>query len=167
MGGRTVAAEVRRRRRPAPPPKATAAGAESDAADGVAPYEVGHKRPPKHSQFKPGQSGNPNGRPKGARNLKTDLADELQERIVLREGGERRVVSKQRAMLKRLMERALNGDTKAASLIVTMVARLLDQAEEDDHATPLAETDLAILEAYEARLSAHHPRTNRKRRSPT
>jgi hypothetical protein len=154
MGGRTVAGEVRRRRRPAPPPTPTAAGAESDAAEVAAPYEVGHKRPPKETQFKPGQSGNPSGRPKGAKNLKTDLADELQERIVLREGGERRTVSKQRAMLKRLMERALNGDTRAAHLIINMVARFLDQAEDEAHATPLAETDLEILEAYEARLMA-------------
>ncbi len=27
-------------------------------------YEVGYGKPPKHSRFKPGQSGNPNGRPK-------------------------------------------------------------------------------------------------------
>jgi hypothetical protein len=154
MGYRTVAGEVRRRRRPAPPPTATAAGAKPDATEGVAHYEVGYKRPPKETQFKPGQSGNPNGRPKGARNLKMDLADELQERIVLREGGERRTVSKQRAMLKRLMERALNGDTRAASLIINMVARFLDQTEDEAHDTPLAETDLEILEAYEARLTA-------------
>ena len=149
-----MAGEVRRRRRPAAPPTATVADAEPDAAKDVADYEVGYKRPPKDTQFKPGQSGNPNGRPKGARNLKTDLADELQERIVLREGGERRTVSKQRAMLKRLMERALNGDTRAAHLIINMVARFLDQTEDEAHDTPLAETDLAILEAYEARLTA-------------
>jgi hypothetical protein len=101
-----MAREVRRRSRPPPPPTATVADAEPDAAKDVADYEVGYKTPPKDTQFKPGQSRNPNGRPKGARNLKTDLADELQERIVLREGGERRTVSKQRAMLK-LMERAL------------------------------------------------------------
>jgi len=161
MGYRTVAGEVRRRRRPAPP-MITAADVESDAANSVADYEVGYKRPPKETQFKPGQSGNPNGRPKGARNLKTDLADELQERIVLREGGERRTVSKQRAMLKRLMERALNGDTRAASLIINMAARFLDQTEDEEHDTPLADTDLAILQAYEARLT-----TGRKSRRTT
>jgi hypothetical protein len=41
-----------------------------------------------------------------------------------------------------------------------MVARFLDQSEDEDHATPLAETDRAILEAYVARMTA-----NRKSRS--
>ena len=32
-------------------------------------YEVGYGRPPQHTQFRPGQSGNPAGRRKGVRNL--------------------------------------------------------------------------------------------------
>ena len=155
--------EVRQRSRPAPPPPTgTAAGEEPDAAKRSGDYEVGYMKPPKHTQFQRGQSGNPNGRPKGTKNLKTDLAEELQEHIALREGGARRTVSKQRAMLKRLMERALQGDTKAASLIINMVARFLDQTEDEVHATPLAEADLAILKAYEARVKA-----DRKQRSTT
>jgi Family of unknown function (DUF5681) len=157
-----MAREVRQRRRPAPPPTAIAAGGKPDAAKNAGDYEVGYKKPPKDTQFQPGQSGNPNGRPKGTKNLKTDLAEELQERIALREGGERHTVSKQRAMLKRLMERALHGDTKAASLIINMVARFLDQTEDEEHATPLTETDRAILDAYVARMTA-----NRKSRSTT
>jgi len=158
-----VTREVRRRHRPAPPPRDPELEPEPTQIPGD--YEVGYKKPPKNTRFKPGQSGNPNGRPKGAKNLRTELAEGLQERIALREGGKRRTVSKQCALVKRLMERALQGDTRAASLIVTMVARFLNQAEEEDHATPLAETDVAILKAYEARLTAHHKRTNRKRRS--
>ena len=41
--------------------------------------KVGYRRPPKKSRFKPGQSGNPKGRPKGTKNLKRDLIEELQE----------------------------------------------------------------------------------------
>jgi Family of unknown function (DUF5681) len=132
---------------------AIAAGGKPDASKGMGDYEVGYKKPPKETRFQPGQSGNPNGRPKGAKNLKTDLAEELQERIALREGGERRTVSKQRGMLKRLMERALNGDTRAAALIINMVARFLDQTEDEEHATPLTDTDRAILEDYVARVT--------------
>lgn len=49
-------------------------------------YEVGYRKPPRHTRFRKGQSGNPKGRPKGAKNLKTELEEELQEKIVVREG---------------------------------------------------------------------------------
>ena len=44
-------------------------------------YDVGYRRPPPASRFKPGQSGNPKGRQRGAKNFATELADELQEKI--------------------------------------------------------------------------------------
>jgi hypothetical protein len=40
-------------------------------------YQVGFGRPPRHSQFRPGESGNPGGRPKGRRSFKTDIAAAL------------------------------------------------------------------------------------------
>lgn len=43
--------------------------------------KVGYRKPPAKTRFQPGQSGNPNGRPKGSVNLKTDLRSELSERI--------------------------------------------------------------------------------------
>jgi hypothetical protein len=46
--------------------------AKGDSGD----YQVGYGKPPKHTQFKPGKSGNPQGRPKGTKNLKTDLIAE-------------------------------------------------------------------------------------------
>ena len=50
-------------------------------------YEVGHRKPPKHTQFKRGQSGNPKGRPKESRNFSTDLKDTLKEPVrVTRDG---------------------------------------------------------------------------------
>jgi hypothetical protein len=57
-------------------------------------YEVGYGRPPIHTRFKPGQSGNPAGRPKGAQNFATEIAAELKE---AREG----VPSKANAIRKR------------------------------------------------------------------
>jgi hypothetical protein len=48
--------------------------------------EVGYGKPPGHSRFKKGQSGNPKGRLSGTRNLKSDLNEELQESVMVREG---------------------------------------------------------------------------------
>jgi Family of unknown function (DUF5681) len=61
---------------------------------------VGYKCPPRDHQFRPGQSGNPGGRPKGARNFKTELREELSELVTIREGKRDVQVSKQRALIK-------------------------------------------------------------------
>ena len=66
---------------------------------------VGYGNPPVHARFKPGQSGNPKGRPKGTANLSTDLRVELSEQVDVREGSRDLRVSKQRAMLKALVAR--------------------------------------------------------------
>ena len=67
---------------------------------------VGYKRPPKEHRFRPGQSGNPGGRPKGARSFKSDLRDELSELINFQDGENQHTVSKQRALIKRLVASA-------------------------------------------------------------
>ena len=147
------------RQRTRRPPNSDTAGAsrvsqapqpasEADGADG---YDVGYKKPPNRGQFKPGQSGNPKGRPKGSKNLKTELEEELQELISVREGGARRTISKQRAMLKGLTAKAVQGDARAANLVLNLVLRLLSQDEEEGP-VDLKVEDRAILEDFERRL---------------
>src|SRR5215467_8553996 len=83
-------------------------------------YQVGYGQPPMHTRFKPGQSGNPAGRPKGAQSFATEIAAEMSELILVKEGGVARRLSKRRAMIKRQAERALQGDTRAFSCLVAM-----------------------------------------------
>lgn len=123
-------------------------------------YDVGYKKPPKHSQFKPGQSGNPKGRPKGAKNFKTELLEELQERIAIKENGIQRRVSKQRAMLKSMTAKAVQGDTKAATLIANLVFKFLQEEDEIPESLDLSAEDKAILRNYEASL---HPEPKKSR----
>ena len=85
---------------------------------------VGYRRPPKKTRFKKGTSGNPRGRPKGSRNLATDLKEELDERVTVRESGRPRRLTKQQVLVKTLMAKALQGDLKAAAAILNMVLRL-------------------------------------------
>ncbi len=94
-----------------------------------ADYEVGYGKPPRHTRFQPGHSGNPRGRPKGTNNLKTDLLEELGEKILVREGEHSRRVSKQRAVVKSVVNRALKGDARLNAQLISMMMRLLDTGE--------------------------------------
>jgi hypothetical protein len=116
-------------------------------------YLVGYRKPPKHTRFKPGQSGNPNGRPKGSKNLKTELSEELTERIDLREGGKSLRVSKQRALVKAMTAKALQGDTKAANLVLNLVLRLFQQEQTNEELDDLTMADLEILSKFEREIS--------------
>ena len=84
----------------------------------------GFWEPPRRGRFKKGVSGNPSGRPKGSRNLKTDLGKMLKKRITVREDGEVRKITQQEAILLGLFNQALKGDAKARnSLQAYMLGR--------------------------------------------
>ena len=72
--------------------------------------------------------------------------------ILAREGEQARWVSKQRAVVKTLVARTLKGDARAASLLTSMMIRLLDTGEgAPEIAEPLHDDELEILQAYERR----------------
>ncbi len=116
-------------------------------------YEVGYGKPPRHTRFQPGRSGNPRGRPKGTNNLKTDLMEELGEKILVREGEHSRRVSKQRAVVKSVVNRALKGDARLNAQLISMMMRLLDTGEgAPEVAEPLRDDDREILREFESRV---------------
>ena len=112
-------------------------------------YDVGYGKPPKKSRFKPGQSGNPKGRPKGAKGLRTELKEELSERINVTEGGAVRRVSKLRAVLKAMTAKALKGDARAANVMLNLVQSVLEDEPAEQEAKPLTKADAEILAEFE------------------
>src|SRR5215471_12966630 len=114
-------------------------------------YTIGYRKPPKTTRFKPGQSGNPKGRPRGSPNLATDLSAELGEQITVREGGQARQVSKQRALIKSLMAKALQGDVRATTALLALYARVISEPPEDDSGS-VQEHELLILRRFAPRL---------------
>jgi Family of unknown function (DUF5681) len=114
-------------------------------------YKVGYGRPPKSGQFKRGKSGNPNGRPKGSLKLATDLAAELNEQITVREDGRARRVSKQRALIKSLMAKALQGDVRANATILALYGRVITELPDDQDSVVDAK-ELEILRRFAPRL---------------
>ena len=83
-------------------------------------YVVGYGRPPVHTRFKAGQSGNPKGRPKGQKKMDALLQDALSERISIREGNVVRKVSRAEAMILAFISKALKGDAKASATLIAL-----------------------------------------------
>ena len=112
------------------------------------PNAVGYKRPPKDRQFHRGQSGNLNGRPKGVRNFKTDLREELSESISIREGGRDISISKQRALIKRLVASAIDGDARSIATLMSFCARAFGDDNDEQEQAP---EDREIVQAFKRR----------------
>jgi hypothetical protein len=108
--------------------------------------DVGYGKPPKKSQFKSGQSGNPKGRPKGAKNIKTVVEQEAYSTITIKESGKTSKVTKLEALMKAMMAKGIQGDPKAAGMAWGLFKQYLDH--EDPQAAeqaPPTEEELKIL----------------------
>ena len=115
-------------------------------------YEIGYRKPPKHSQFRPGHSGNPVGRRQGLRNLVTDVRSTLGTPVKIKEGGRTRTRSTQEGVLMVLREKALRGDARALDRLFELARRFNSDGAEVGSAQTLAADDQAILSAYEAEI---------------
>ena len=100
-------------------------------------YEVGYRKPPKKHRFKKGRSGNVRGRPKGTRNFKTDLREELDEMITIREGDKTKHISKQRAFIKSLVADGMKGKSRSTTPLISLVLRFfgLDDTTQPEQLT--------------------------------
>ena len=116
-------------------------------------YAVGYGKPPKSGQIKKGERRNPKGRPTGSKNLKTDLLEELGEQMKVRKNGKEHRISKQRALIKIQVARALKGNDHAAAKIIDLCLKVVgieDAAPDAD--LPLTEDERAVIEKLEERL---------------
>ncbi|MFC6487694.1 DUF5681 domain-containing protein [Nitratireductor sp. GCM10026969] len=68
-------------------------------------YKVGRGRPPRESQFKPGQSGNPGGRPK--KNGTVDVLSTLEEPVRVVQNGRECVMSPKEATMRTMVAKAV------------------------------------------------------------
>ena len=107
-------------------------------------YKVGYRKPPRASRFKPGQSGNPKGRPKGARNklptrneerLKKLIIEEAYRPIKVTEGKRQITISMVQAILRSLAMKAARGDHRAQQKFTEMLSETerANKAQKDEY----------------------------------
>jgi hypothetical protein len=109
-------------------------------------YQVGYGRPPEYSRFRKGESGNPLGRPKGSKNLATLLNDALNEPLVVTENGKRKRITKRKAVLKQLVNKAASGNARAIQLLLGEM-RLVELHMTEETVVEDREQQLRLLRA--------------------
>lgn len=109
-------------------------------------YEVGYGNPPREHQFVAGQSGNPAGRKKGSRGLKTDLHAELSSALTISINTQPVSGTKQRLMLKSLSTRAAAGDVRASALLLPLIMQIFGIEDRGTDRRTLSRQDQALLD---------------------
>jgi hypothetical protein len=110
-----------------------------DVASAPDDEPVGYKRPPKKHQFQPGRSGNPRGRPKGAKGLRQILKGEFLQRMRIMEGDKPLKVSKLQLIVKRELEKAMAGNQRAIEHVISLNIQMFglgtDEPKEEEELT--------------------------------
>ena len=128
-------------------------------SSGAAPdYEIGYRRPPLYRRFKPGQSGNLKGRPKGRRNVRAVIEEVLNQRITIREGDRTRSLPKLDGVVLTMVNKALQGDAKALTALIQLIrsAGMTEEMPEPTSTEPVTAYDDEIIADFFRR---HGPST--------
>jgi hypothetical protein len=135
----------------------TAAEAQGEEHQERLEYDVGYGKPPVHTRFQPGRSGNPRGRPKGAKGLNTIVRETLTQKVAVRTTAGEKKISRIEAVLQKTVEQAMKGNPRAIAELIKLYGNAVPdekqtsagkETEED-----LSAADLAILAALRSELS--------------
>ena len=121
--------------------------------DDESAYAVGYGKPPRHSRFEPGQSGNPRGRPPASKNLSSLLKKALDEPVIVVENNRRRRIAKREAIVTQFVNQSAKGDLKATQLLLSILRDLESRVEPSSaDADKITEADQQIINRIKARL---------------
>lgn len=109
-------------------------------------YEVGFGKPPRATQFKKGESGNPRGRPKGSKNFESKVVAMFDRKIVIQEKGRPRRITMADAILMKLTAQAIAGDMSATRLAIGLLQMTRQESAPTDVFS--SEADRALLMAF-------------------
>ena len=115
----------------------------------TANYAVGYGRPPKATQFRKGQSGNPKGRSKGSRSIGATLQAIIAQKFAVTEHGTTRRIPALEVMLRRLTNDAMRGDVRGLKLLLSLIERYAQSPQAEHRIADLLAEDLTILARYQ------------------
>ena len=116
-------------------------------------YEVGYGKPPRHTRFKKGQSGNPRGRPSGSKNLSTLVIEALNELVVVAENGGRRKITKRQAIITQLVNQSAKADWRATKLLLDILQAIEARPEPIATENSFDAADEKVVEQIRARFA--------------
>jgi hypothetical protein len=128
------------------------------APDDKRDYQVGYGKPPRHTRFKPGQSGNSRGRPSGSKNLSTLLNKALSERVVVTENGGRRKITKRQAIITQLVNRSAQADLRATKILLDILREIETRSDLEIAATSFGLADEQVIAQLKARFAVPNER---------
>ncbi len=154
----------RRRDRPVvASPTYQAPDSSAETHRGTSEYEVGYGKPPRRTRFKPGRSGNPRGRPKDAKGLKTIVRETMTAKVPVRTAGGEKKMSRMEAVLHKTIELGMKGNPRALMQLITLYASAVPEAAlpvAAQHTEELSASDLAMLEELKATWLAENGETS-------
>jgi hypothetical protein len=128
----------------------------NEILDGL-PYEVGFGKPPRETQFKPGNQVGRRGRPKGSKNLATIVAEQAAAPILVKQGDKQRYMSKLEVAISQMMNKAAAGDMKALTVFFDLFRKISPLQPSAQEAAVLDQRDLQVMERLADFFSATAP----------
>jgi hypothetical protein len=115
-------------------------------------YVVGYGKPPLHTRFQKGRSGNPKGRPRGKKNMSTLLSAALDAAIIVVENGRRKKISKREAIITQLVNKSASADLKATQIVLAMLQDVEARADNSSDSAAFTAADQEIIQRIQARM---------------
>lgn len=120
--------------------------------------DIGRGKPPRRTQFKKGQSGNPSGRPKALTDPFSVFERAASEKVLVTDNGQRTAKTKMEVAIVQLLNRAAQGDKSAMAQLLAWVRLVAQQSAPEVAETPLDEDDKRVIASVIERiLKAHAP----------
>jgi hypothetical protein len=111
--------------------------------------EVGYKRPPQHTRFRKGQSGNPSGKKKSKPvSQENDREAVLSQQLTMSRQGKRVTVTARRAVYQKLLAMALDGNLRAMALLLKLEPQNENLKPAEPEATEIVDNEEALIARF-------------------